>query len=169
MDYHTICASIWPNDELTMSLPSAIISKLTRVSRRSTWIVDKAWVEATLLEVRYELRGHLGCTEATESDLTWIPRSFEDVLLHARVKVTGTGASYHFKHTGYKSDRALLIYEVSQNGMCPHLCDSVQPKCHLHPSVLSLTSDLPVNLKVPAVWMYNTILRQIDHRIEKYL
>jgi hypothetical protein len=97
-------------------LEKSIISKLADINKRSTWIIDNAWVEATIIppEVKYALTGHLGWQEATESDLAWVPLSFEDVPADARVKVGGTGAWYHFKKADYRASQSKMIYEVSQ-------------------------------------------------------
>ncbi|KAF5310921.1 hypothetical protein D9619_007750 [Psilocybe cf. subviscida] len=97
-------------------LEKSIISKLTDINKRSTWIIDKAIVEATIAppEVNYALAGHLGWQDAKESDLAWVPMSFENVPVDARVKVGGTGAWYHFKHADYRTSQSKMIYEVSQ-------------------------------------------------------
>lgn len=77
-------------------------------------------VEATIVppEVKYALSGHLGWQDAKESDLAWVPMSFENVPADARVKVGGTGAWYHFKHADYRISQSKMIYEVSQRGIC---------------------------------------------------
>ncbi|KAF5318714.1 hypothetical protein D9619_010771 [Psilocybe cf. subviscida] len=96
-------------------LEAVILTQLAEVNKKSTWIVDTAYVEATLVPptVNYTLAGDLGWTDATPEQLAPTRVDASTVSKDVLAKVKSPGAWYHYRNYNHKDDTS-IVFNVAE-------------------------------------------------------
>lgn len=97
-------------------LDSWLIPRLSVLNRLSTWIVDEAWWEGTVVVNTYRLGGHIGWFDAKDWEIRFDEWSAKDVPSEIMTQVNGTKGRW-YRYTDYnKKEDTHGLYSIWMKG-----------------------------------------------------